>query len=150
MLSATFWHRNTRARVKPLPGVPGGANHLRKLMLGAALAVAPLTPAPAQDVAHFMVRVDHMLSLGPFALLTPDFYRLKHLVEADGDQLKREFAVEKALGHKTLFCPPTTDKPRVSKTEYLAALRAVPLAHRATTDTKDVLRTVLERKYPCL
>lgn len=122
---------------------------MRKLILGAALAALPLTPAPAQDVAHFMVRVDHMLSLGPFALLTPDFYRLKHLVEADGDQLKREFAVEKALGNKTLFCPPTTDKPRVNKNEYLAALRAVPLAHRATTDTKDVLRTVLERKYPC-
>ena len=122
---------------------------MRKLMLGAALAVAPLTPAPAQDVAHFLVRVDHMLSLGPFALLTRDFYRLKQLVEADGDQLKREYAVEQALDHKTAFCPPTTDKPRVNKTEYLAALRAVPVNRRATTDTKDVLRTVLERKYPC-
>ena len=122
---------------------------MRKLMLGAALAALPLTPAPAQDVAHFMVRVDHMLSLGPFALLTRDFYRLKHLVEADGDQLKREYAVEQALGHKTKFCPPTTDKPRVNKNEYLAALRAVPLNRRATTDTKDVLRTVLESKYPC-
>ena len=122
---------------------------MRKYLLGVALAAAPLTPAPAQDVAHFLVRVDHMLSLGPFALLTSDFYRLKHLVEADGDELKREFAVEQALGYKTRFCPPTTDKPRVSKNEYLAALRAVPLARRASTDTKDVLRTVLEHKYPC-
>ena len=113
------------------------------------LAALPLTPAPAQDVAHFLVRVDRMLGLGPFALLTRDFYRLKHLVEADGDQLKREYAIEQTLGHKTAFCPPTTDKPRVNKTEYLAALRAVPLDRRATTDTKDVLRAVLERKYPC-
>lgn len=122
---------------------------MRKYLLGAILAAVPLSPAPAQDVAHFLVRVDHMLGLGPFALLTPDFYRLKHLVEADGEDLKREFAVEKALGHKTKFCPPTIDKPRVNKNEYLAALRAVPLAHRSSTDTKDVLRTVLEQKYPC-
>ena len=122
---------------------------MRNYLIAAVMIAAPLTPAPAQDVAHFLVRVDHMLGLGPFALLTADFYRLKRLVEADGDQLKREFAVEQALGHKTRFCPPTTDKPRVSKNEYLAALRAVPLARRASTDTKDVLRTVLEHKYPC-
>lgn len=122
---------------------------MRNYLIAAMMIAAPLTPAPAQDVAHFLVRVDRLLARGPFALLSRDFYRLKHLVEADGDQLKREFAVEKALGHRTLFCPPTTDKPRVGKTEYLAALRAVPLAKRATTDTKDVLRTVLERKYPC-
>lgn len=122
---------------------------MRRYLLGAVLAALPLTPAPAQDVAHFLVRVDRMLGLGPFALLTRDFYRLKHLVEADGDQLKREYAIEQTLGHKTAFCPPTTDKPRVNKTEYLAALRAVPLDRRATTDTKDVLRAVLERKYPC-
>ena len=122
---------------------------MRNYLIAAVMIAAPLTPAPAQDVAHFLVRVDRLLARGPFALLSRDFYRLKHLVEADGDQLKREFAVEKALGHRTLFCPPTTDKPRVGKTEYLAALRAVPLAKRATTDTKDVLRTVLERKYPC-
>lgn len=122
---------------------------VRKFLLGAALVVTPVTPAPAQDVAHFLVRVNRMLAIGPFALLSPDFYRLKHLVEADGEQLKREFAVEKSLGHRTAFCPPTTDKPRVGKDEYLAALRAVPVSRRATTDTKDVLRTLLERKYPC-
>ena len=122
---------------------------MRKYLLGVALAAVPLTPAPAQDVAHFMVRVDHMLSLGPFALLTRDFYRLKHLVEADGDQLKLEYARARAAGEATRFCPPTTDKPRVSKDEYLRALRAVPPHQRLTTDTKDVLRTVLERKYPC-
>ena len=120
-----------------------------KLILGALLLVAPVTAAPAQDVAHFLVRVDHMLAIGPFALLTPDFYRLKALVEANGEELKLEYAQKKARHETTLFCPPTTDKPRVGKTEYLAALRAVPLNRRLTTDTKDVLRTVLEHKYPC-
>ena len=114
-----------------------------------ALVVAPLTPAPAQDVSHFLVRVDRLVRRGPFALLSPDFYRLKHLVEADGDQLKLEYARARAAGQATRFCPPTTDKPRVSKDEYLRALRAVPPHQRLTTDTKDVLRTVLERKYPC-
>ena len=123
--------------------------NLRKLLLGLILVAAPLTAAAAQDVQHFLVRVDHMLAIGPFALLSPDFYRLKALVEANGEDLKLEYAQKKARHEQTLFCPPTTDKPRVGKTEYLAALRAVPLNRRATTDTKDVLRTVLEKKYPC-
>ena len=120
-----------------------------KLILGAIVALTPMAAANAQDVAHFLVRVDRMLARGPFALLSRDFYRLKALVEADGDALKREYAVEKAAGHRTAFCPPAVGKPKVGKTEYLAALRAVPAAKRATTDTKDVLRSVLEHKYPC-
>jgi hypothetical protein len=121
----------------------------RRLIIAGLLAMTPVTAAGAQDVVHFLVRVDRLLARGPFALFSRDFYRLKALVEADGDQLKVEYAREKAAGHPTAFCPPSTDKPRVSKTEYLAALRAVPPAKRSITDTKDVLRTVLERKYPC-
>ncbi|MEO7786228.1 MAG: hypothetical protein ABIR77_00175 [Sphingomicrobium sp.] len=120
-----------------------------KLALGLLLIAAPVTAASAQDVAHFLVRVDTLIARGPFALLSPDFYRLKRLVEANGDELKSEFARKQALHEATAFCPPAVDKPRVSKTEYLRALRAVPVSHRATTDTKDVLRTLLEKKYPC-
>ena len=122
---------------------------LGRILLAGALIVAPVTAATAQDVAHFLVRVDKLLARGPFALFSRDFYRLKREVEADGDTLKKEFAREKAAGRPLTFCPPRQGKPRVNKNEYLAALRAVPVAKRTTTDTKDVLRTVLERKYPC-
>ena len=120
-----------------------------RFALGLLLVVAPLTAASAQDVAHFLVRVDTLLARGPFALLSPDFYRLKRLVEANGDELKAEYARKQALREPTAFCPPAVGKPRVGKSEYLAALRAVPVNHRATTDTKDVLRSLLEKKYPC-
>lgn len=122
---------------------------LKRLLLAGVLIAAPLGAAQAQDVRRFLVRVDRLLARGPFALLSRDFYRLKHEIEADGDSLKADFAREKAAGRRTAFCPPTTDKPRVSKNEFLAALRAVPVNRRASTDTKDVLRTLLERKYPC-
>lgn len=122
---------------------------MRKFLLASLLIAAPVTAANAQDVAHFLVRVDTLLRRGPFALLSPDFYRLKRLVESNGDELKLEYAQAKARNERTAFCPPLADKPRVSKHEYLAALRAVPPSRRATTDTKDVLRQVLERKYPC-
>lgn len=122
---------------------------MRKLILGLMLIVAPVTAASAQDVASFLVRVDRLLARGPFALLSPDFYRLKRLVEANGEELKVEYARKQALREPTAFCPPKADKPRVGKTEYLAALRAVPVGRRATTDTRDVLRSVLEKKYPC-
>jgi len=120
-----------------------------KLALGLLLIAAPVTAVSAQDVAHFLVRVDTLIARGPFALLSPDFYRLKRLVEANGDELKAEYARKQALREPTAFCPPINDKPRVNKSEYLRALRAVPVSHRATTDTRDVLRTVLEKKYPC-
>lgn len=120
-----------------------------KLLLGALLIAAPVTAASAQDVARFLVRVDTLLARGPFALLSPDFYRLKRLVEANGEELKAEYARKLALREPTAFCPPATGKPRIDKTEYLRALRAVPVSHRSTTDTKDVLRSVLEKKYPC-
>ncbi len=122
---------------------------LRRLVIAALLIALPVGTAQAQDVAHFLVRVDRLLARGPFALLSPDFYRLKREIEADGDALKRDYARAKAHGEKLTFCPPAKGKPRVSKNEYLAALRAVPVGKRTTTDTKDVLRTVLERKYPC-
>ena len=95
------------------------------------------------------MRVDRLLARGPFALLSRDFYRLKSEIEADGRILKRDYARAKAAGEKTAFCPPAKGKPKVGKNEYLAALRAVPVAKRATTDTRDVLRRLLERKYPC-
>lgn len=120
-----------------------------RLIFGVLIAVTPITATQAQDVAHFLVRVDRLLARGPFALFSRDFYRLKALVEADGEALKKEYSIEKAAGHQTAFCPPAKGKPRVNKNEYLAALRAVPVSKRTTTDTKDVLRTVLERKYPC-
>ena len=122
---------------------------MRRLLLAALLVAAPVSAAQAQDVARFLVRVDKLIARGPFALFSRDFYRLKREIEADGDTLKKEYAREKAAGRATSFCPPTKGKPRVNKNEYLAALRAVPVAQRSTTDTKDVLRTVLEHKYPC-
>lgn len=122
---------------------------VRLLVLAAALVVAPVSAAQAQDVERFLVRVDRLLARGPLALLSRDFYRLKSEIEADGRVLKRDYARAKAAGEKTAFCPPAKGKPRVGKNEYLAALRAVPLAKRATTDTRDVLRRLLERKYPC-
>lgn len=112
------------------------------------LLIAP-GPALGADVASFLERVHALQRLGPFAFFSPDFYRLKALVEADGEVLKTEYARARAEQRVTAFCPPSTGKPRVSPSEYLAALNAVPPESRAITTTKDVLRTVLERKYPC-
>lgn len=113
------------------------------------MLILPVSAARAVDVAHFLVRVDRLLARGPFALFSPDFYRLKAVVEANGEQLKVEYAQARARHEATAFCPPAQGKPRVGKTEYLKALRAVPVDRRASTDTKDVLRSVLEQKYPC-
>ena len=115
----------------------------------AAVLIAVPAPAGAMGVASFLTKVHALQRLGPFALFSPSFYRLKHLVEANGDELKAEYARAAAAQRPTRFCPPQADKPRVSKDEYLAQLNAVPADKRATTDTKDVLRTLLEHKYPC-
>ncbi len=121
----------------------------KEIVLGVALVVAPVTAASAQDVQRFLARAETLIRRGPFALFSPDFYRLKGEVEANGEELKAEYADARARHERTAFCPPANDKPRVGKDEYLAALRAVPPDKRASTDTKDVLRGLLERKYPC-
>jgi hypothetical protein len=115
----------------------------------AAFILASASPALAMDVEAFLVRVEALERLGPFAFFSRDFYRLKGLVEADGEQLKAEFAQAKAAGQPVSFCPPEEGKPRVNPKEYLAALKAIPEEQRRSTTTKDVLKTVLERKYPC-
>lgn len=115
----------------------------------AAFLLASASPALAMDVEAFLVRVHALERLGPFAFFSRDFYRLKRLVEADGERLKAEFADAKAAGRPVAFCPPGKGKPRVNPKEYLAALKAVPEEQRRSTTTKDVLKTVLERKYPC-
>jgi hypothetical protein len=115
----------------------------------AAFILASASPALAMNVEAFLVRVHTLEQLGPFAFFSRDFYRLKRLVEADGEQLKAEFADAKAAGRPVAFCPPEKGKPRVNPKEYLAALKAVPEEQRRSTTTKDVLKTVLERKYPC-
>jgi hypothetical protein len=114
-----------------------------------AIVLAGASPALAMDVEAFLVRVDALERLGPFALFSKDFYRLKRLVEADGEVLKAEYAEAKAAGQPTDFCPPVQGKPRVSPNEYLRALKAVPAEQRRSTTTKDVLTSLLERKYPC-
>ena len=115
----------------------------------AALVLASASPALAMDVEAFLVRVEALERLGPFAFFSRDFYRLKKMVEEDGEVLKAEFAEAKTAGRPVAFCPPEKGKPRVSPNEYLAALRAVPQDQRRATTTKDVLKSVLERKYPC-
>lgn len=121
----------------------------RRLLCALAFAMLPVTAAEAEDVKHFLARADVLVQRGPFALLSPDFYRLKRLVKADANSLKADYAHETALHHQTAFCPPAAVKPKVGPDEYLAALRAVPPNRRATTDTKDVLRSLMQRKYPC-
>ena len=120
----------------------------RAAIAAAALLAAPV-PAGAMDVATFLQKAQSLQRLGPLALLSSDFRRLKQLVEEDGEALKAEYARAKAEGRPTRFCPPADDKPRFSKDEFLAALNAVPVDLRATTDTRDVLQGLLERKYPC-
>jgi len=118
-------------------------------IIALALALSAASAACATDVASFLVRVRAVQRLGPFAFFSRDFYRLKALVEADGESLRREYAESRAAGRPTSFCPPSEDKPRVSPSEYLAALDSVPEDQRTTTTTKDVLQRVLEGKYPC-
>ncbi|WP_294007711.1 hypothetical protein [Sphingomonas sp.] len=109
----------------------------------------PMGAAEAVPVSVFLPRAEALVRRGPLALFSRDFYRLKAIIEADGDRLKADYAEAKAAGKPSFFCPPARGKPRVGKSEYLAALRAVPAGRRASTDTKDVLQRLLERKYPC-
>ena len=46
-----------------------------RFTVGVLLALLLAAPAQAQDVDHFLKRVDRLLARGPFALFSRDFYR---------------------------------------------------------------------------
>ena len=118
-----------------------------RIAAGLLLVAAPLASAAAMPVSTFLAKADKLQSKGPLALFSGDMKLLQNAIKADSAALRAERLSALAAGKRPAYCPPGAVKMGVK--EVLGAMRAVPVARRATTDTKDALRAYFARRFPC-
>ncbi len=116
-----------------------------RILLGALLAVAPLSSALAMPVSTFLEKADRLERKGPLALFSGDLKLLTNQVKTDVGTLRSERLAAKAAGKATAWCPP--EKVKMTDKDVMAAMRAVPPAERARTDTRTALRFMFVRRY---
>jgi hypothetical protein len=80
-------------------------------------------------------------------MFSGDMKLLQNVIKADAAALRTERTGALAAGRRPAYCPPGPVKMGVK--DVLGAMRAVPPARRATTDTKDALRVYFARRFPC-
>ncbi len=118
-----------------------------RIAAGLLLAMAPLASAAAMPVSTFLAKADKLQSKGPLAMFSGDMKLLQNQIKADSAALRAERIVAQSAGKRPAYCPPGAVKMGVK--EIIGAMRAVPAAQRATTDTKDALRAYFARRFPC-
>ena len=115
-----------------------------------SLAAAPLilllaSPAFAMSAGEFLGKVDVLKAKGPLALFSSDIGLLKR----EGEGAAKAWRVQVAPpGRPRNACPPPGDL-KLSDTEFLDLLRAVPPQQRATVSVTDAVTTGLNRRFPC-
>jgi len=119
--------------------------YLRIAFALAALAVPGV--ASAMPVSTFLAKAAALKSKGPLALFSGDLKLLTNQVKADFSHILAEHAAAKTAHRPTAFCPPASVK--LSDKDILAAMQAVPPPVRARTDSRDALRGLMVRRYPC-
>lgn len=99
-------------------------------------------------VSTFLAKADALKAKGAFALFSGDLKLLTNEIKTNSVALRAENqAAEKARRPKA-YCLPAGGA-RLSNTDILGAMQAVPAAQRASTSTKDAMRAYLARRYPC-
>lgn len=112
------------------------------------LAAIPLTGASAMPVSTFLAKADALQKKGPLALFSSDLKLLTKQVKADAGALRTERLAAKAAGRPQAFCPPEGGI-KLTDRDILDAMKQVPPAQRARTDTKAALKVYLAKRNPC-
>jgi len=118
-----------------------------RIAAGLLLIVAPLTSAAAMPVSTFLAKADKLQSKGPLAMFSGDLKLLQNQIKGDAAALRAERVTAQGAGKRPAYCPPGPVKLGVR--DIIGAMREVPAARRATTDTRDALRAYFARRFPC-
>ena len=123
---------------------------MRKITLTLLLALAPATAANAQNMPlnQFLAKATALEKKGPMALFSSDLGRLKKEIENSAKQLRAERLAAKAAGRPQAFCPPEKGGS-MNSNEILSHFRSIPPAQRDRMRTRDGMRSLMVRKYPC-
>jgi hypothetical protein len=122
-----------------------------RLLIGLALAAAPLTAAMAQtmNAESFHQRAAKLQKKGAMAIFSRgEIKALMKEGQAAGKRAReRRLAAIKA-GEKPRYCPP--DGPqRMDSDEFMKRLAAIPQAERARIDMTEATIRILAVKFPC-
>jgi hypothetical protein len=120
---------------------------MRFLQIAAALAVAVPTGAAAMTVEAFLAKADALQSKGFAAMFSGDVKVLTGVIQSDAAVLRAERQAATAAHQTPSYCP--SGPIKLGSNEIFQAMRAVPAADRPHTDTRDVLRGYLGRRFPC-
>ena len=115
-------------------------------------ALTLASSASAMSVQAFLVKADALERKGPLALFSSDLNLLTNQVKADATALRAEndaaAAASRPAGRPKAYCTPAGGAKMTDK-DIMVAMRAVPAANRATTDTRAALRSYMVARYPC-
>ena len=123
---------------------------MRKFALITLVAVAPISAADAQNMPldQFLTKATALERKGPLALLSSDMGRLKRELQNGARELRAERLAARAAGRRQAFCPPESGGA-LGAGEVLSHFRSIPPAQRDQMRSKDALRSLMARKYPC-
>jgi hypothetical protein len=121
---------------------------MRFALYAGALALAAAGSASARSVAVFLTTADTLQKKGPMAMFSSDLKLLTNQVKQDAARLRAENKAAEAAGRRKAYCTPAGGV-KMSNREVLDAMNAVPAAQRASTQTRDALRTYFARRFPC-
>ena len=120
-----------------------------KFHIAAALFAATIsTAASAMPVRTFLTKADALKAKGPMALFSGDLKLLTNQIKADAAALRADNQAAEAAGRRKAYCTPAGGV-KLSNRDIMEAMQAVPLAQRATTDTKAAMRAYFARRFPC-
>jgi hypothetical protein len=122
---------------------------LNWIALGVALTIAgPASANSEMRVDHFLVKANALKKKGPMALFSSDLKLLMNRVKADFGTIRTERLAAESAGRPVAFCPPK-EGAKITDKDVLGAMEAVPPPRRAATSTRDALKAMLVRRYPC-
>lgn len=102
----------------------------------------------AMPVSTFLTKAEALKKKGPLAMFSGDLKLLTRQIKSDAAALRAANQAADKAGRPKAYCTPAKGGSLDDK-EIFAVMQAVPPASRATTDTRDVLRAFMARKYPC-
>ena len=120
---------------------------MKFLPIVAALAAAVPAGAAAMPVDSFLAKADALQSKGFAAMVSGDLKVLTAVIKSDAAALRTERDAATAAHRAAAYCPPGPIK--LGSNEIFEAMRLVPAADRPRTDTRDVLRAHLAKRFPC-
>ena len=114
----------------------------------ALILLAIPAAAGAMPVSTFLAKADALQKKGALAMLSGDLKLLMNQVKEDAALLRAENKAAEAAGRQKAYCTPAGGV-KMTNRDIMTAMNGVPLAQRASTATRDALRSYFARRFPC-